>query len=115
MSDTMRMLSLLRDYREAGVHSLDVRGYGVSGNPSQRAKDLVDRGYSIVTKRERRGKRNGSRYWLREHGPRDANRVKGNREGGAGDYEEDAADASPAVRLVMDFTGDEVKTYEEAA
>lgn len=78
MSDTDTFLTLLRRSGPHGVHSHYARKAGISGNPSQRAKDLADRGLAVATKREHLNGRNGSRYWLAEHAPDDANRVEPN-------------------------------------
>jgi hypothetical protein len=63
-TDCERLLKLLREW-PAGVHSHAIRNLGVSGNPSQRVRELRDRGFNIESKRENRGKRPGVRYTLR--------------------------------------------------
>jgi hypothetical protein len=63
------MWVLLRDAGESGCHSHDLRAQGISGNPSQRAKDIVSYGQAVWTAREARNGRPGSRYWLAAHAP----------------------------------------------
>lgn len=48
----------------AGVHSLDIRRHGLSGNPSERIRELRARGHAITATPEHRGKVNGTRYTL---------------------------------------------------
>lgn len=89
LTDARRMYVLLRDAGAEGVHSHDLRRQGVSGNPSQRAKDIVSKGVAVSVRRENVGRRPGARYWLAEHAPQDANAVLPNRA---------AAPAEPAAR-----------------
>ena len=64
-TDRQRMLELLREAGDRGVHTHDLRRLGVSGNPSQRATDLEQLdGCMIRRVRERRGRRPGSRFFL---------------------------------------------------
>ncbi len=69
LTDARQMYVMLRDSGPDGMHSHELRRRGVSGNPSQRAKDIVSRGVAVWTARENVGKRPGSRYWLAEHAP----------------------------------------------
>jgi hypothetical protein len=64
MTDAQKLWCLMHDAQAAGVHSLDVRRQGVSGNPSARAKDIVSKGHAVWKAPERRGKRPGIRLWL---------------------------------------------------
>jgi hypothetical protein len=68
VTDADRLLSLLLERPAYGMHSHDIRRYGISGNPSQRIKDLEARGYSFSKERENRGKRPGTRYKLIDSG-----------------------------------------------
>jgi hypothetical protein len=68
LNDREAVLAALRQAGSNGVHSLDLRAGGYSGNPSERIRDLLKLGYSIRIQRERRGKRNGARYTLVEVG-----------------------------------------------
>lgn len=79
ISDSQRLLRMLTEAREEGVHSHTIRRSGISGNPSQRAKDLVTQGVHVFTARENRGRRPGSRYWTEPFAPDFAVAVKGNR------------------------------------
>jgi hypothetical protein len=78
MSDTDRLRILLGAAGTLGVHSHEIRREGISGNPSQRAKDLVTRGIEVSKRRENVGRRQGIRYWLAEHAPPDAQDVRPN-------------------------------------
>ena len=78
LTDARRFYVLMRDAGATGVHSHDIRRLGCSGNPSQRAKDIVDHGVDVSTRREAVGRRPGSRYWLAEHAPDDAVAVRPN-------------------------------------
>lgn len=69
LSDSRRMWKLLNAAGADGMHSHELRRQGITGNPSQRAKDIVSRGVAVWTARENVGKRPGSRYWLAEHAP----------------------------------------------
>lgn len=64
MSDKLRMLALLEEAGSRGIHTHDVRKLGVSGNPSERRRELLEDGYGIKVVRENRGKRPGARYIL---------------------------------------------------
>lgn len=64
--------------RPEGVHSHEARRLGVSGNPSQRAKDCADRVPMWKVRAPRNG-RNGTRYFADGRQPSDATRVKPNR------------------------------------
>lgn len=80
LTDARRMWVLLRDAGRQGVHSHDLRRMGVSGNPSQRAKDIASHGVELAVRRENVGRRPGARYWLAEFAPSDAERVRPNRD-----------------------------------
>jgi hypothetical protein len=69
LTDAQRLWVLLRRAGSEGVHSHDIRAEGISGNPSQRAKDVTSKGQQVFTAREPRGKRPGSRYWLAADAP----------------------------------------------
>lgn len=94
LTDARRMYVLLRDAGRQGVHSHDLRRMGVSGNPSQRAKDIASKGVALATKRESRNGRPGARYWLAELAPSDAERVRPNRDAEA-DVEPTSAMSPP--------------------
>lgn len=79
LTDAQRFYVMLRDAGPSGVHSHRVRHMGLSGNPSQRAKDIASHGVEVWTARENRGKRPGSRYWLGGSHPDWAVLVKPNR------------------------------------
>jgi len=64
VSDRLRVLAQLQRAGASGVHSLDLRREGFTGNPSQRMNELRDEGYVIEAKREARFDRNGTRYTL---------------------------------------------------
>lgn len=65
MTDTDRMYEELVEAGPRGVHTLDLRRKGISGNPSQRATDIEAKyGVRIHRETERQGDRNGSRYTL---------------------------------------------------
>lgn len=73
ISDKDKLLAILRDRGEKGVHTSELRRMGASGNPSQRRLDLLADGYEIRSEREsyrgRDGKtRPGARFIL-ESGP----------------------------------------------
>lgn len=63
-SDTDRILELLE--RGDWIDTFFLRSKGFSGNPSQRIRDLKDRGYAIETKRFTReyDGRRGAKYRL---------------------------------------------------
>lgn len=52
MTDKLRMLALLRERGDNGVHTSELRRLGYSGNPSQRRIELLDEGYDIASIRE---------------------------------------------------------------
>lgn len=94
LTDARKMWTLLRDAGETGCHSHDLRRQGITGNPSQRAKDIASKGVAIWTAREPRNGRPGSRWWLAEHAPDWAVPVRPNGvEGGSG-----ATESHPLVR-----------------
>lgn len=69
MSDTERFLALLAERGGAGLHSHETRRLGVSGNPSQRAKDAASAGTPVFKARESVGHRQGVRFWLGQYAP----------------------------------------------
>lgn len=75
MTDTDRMIALLRERGARGAHTSELRRLGISGNPSQRRKDAIAQGYEISSERESfigaGGKRRpGARFVLqRERAP----------------------------------------------
>lgn len=64
LTDRDRVLAALRAAGPQGLHSHDVRRRGLSGHPSERAKELEERGYTIRREREYRDGRNGTRFYL---------------------------------------------------
>ena len=108
LTDAQRMYILLRDSGLRGVHSRDLRVGAVSGNPSQRAKDIVGNGAAVSTRREANGKRPGSRYWLAECAPPDAVPVVPD----GGSPATVGATQSDVVATVWDFTGEPVDGAE---
>jgi hypothetical protein len=80
VSDTDRLIALLQDRRQIGLHTHEARKLGISGNPSQRAKDAVTAGTPLRKRRENVGRRQGMRLWLEEHAPIESDRVTPNRE-----------------------------------
>jgi hypothetical protein len=137
LTDARRMWKLMNDAGVTGMHSHDLRVQGISGNPSQRAKDIVSKGQPVFTAREARNGRPGSRYWLQPYAPDWSVAVKGNHgvESGSGDSspapalsavqplgsaaaseeaESGAAEKErPRLTLVGDYWGDEPKWYME--
>lgn len=62
-SDTDRILNLLK--MEGTVDTFRLRREGFSGNPSQRIREIKDRGYSVNSERfTRPDGRRGARYTL---------------------------------------------------
>lgn len=78
LNDTRRFYALVRDSGTDGFHSHDARRQGVSGNPSQRAKDIVTKGFAMWTARDSRNGRPGSLYWLDGNQPDHAVPVRPN-------------------------------------
>jgi hypothetical protein len=78
LTDARRFYVLIRDAGAAGFHSHDARRQGVSGNPSQRAKDIVSKGVPLWTARKARNGRPGSLYWLDGAQPEHATPVRPN-------------------------------------
>lgn len=76
LNDTRRFWKLAAN--PAGIHSHDARRAGVSGNPSQRAKDCADH-TPMWKKRAPRNGRAGVRYFADGYQPSDAEPVKPNR------------------------------------
>jgi hypothetical protein len=65
VSDADAIYRLLKREGSRGVHTLDLRRQGYSGNPSQRKADIEEKyGVQIESVREPRDGRNGSRYRL---------------------------------------------------
>lgn len=64
MTDRIRLLQALRDAGSTGVHSHDLRRAGISGNPSQRIRELRLEGHVIEGEPERRNGRPGKRWTL---------------------------------------------------
>lgn len=67
--DWFVMLEFLRERGQHGAHTSEIRRLGISGNPSQRRLDLIDRGCRISSTPEdftdARGKRRrGARFIL---------------------------------------------------
>lgn len=88
LTDARRMWKLADERGREGLHSHDARRLGISGNPSQRAKDIADH-VAFWTIRESRNGRPGSRYFTDGNQPTDATAVRPNRAdaelGGEGD------------------------------
>lgn len=76
LSDARRFWKLAAT--PAGIHSHDARRAGVSGNPSQRAKDCADHTPMWKIRAPRNG-RAGVRYFADGYQPSDAEPVKPNR------------------------------------
>lgn len=105
LTDARKMYVLLREAGPTGVHSHDLRSSGTTGQPSQRAKDIASNGVPLATKREARGKRPGSRYWLAHFAPPDATPVQPNggaERGGGSENSPETGSASPAVALSIE-------------
>lgn len=106
LTDSRKMYVLLRDSGIKGMHSHELRRAGITGNPSQRAKDIASKGVELWTCREAKNGRPGSRYWLAEHAPEWAVPVKPNR---ASDVSVEPAPEQVAVKqrvaLVRDWDG----------
>jgi len=64
MSDRLRFLRALEEAGRAGLHSHDVRRRGISGHPSERARELEAQGVKIRRERENVGRRPGVRFFL---------------------------------------------------
>jgi hypothetical protein len=77
MSDRDRLLTLLEEAGPAGIHSHEIRRRGISGHPSQRAKELEEQGYPIRREREFVGNRPGVRFFLEESAGDGAGSVTG--------------------------------------
>jgi hypothetical protein len=70
MSDRDKIKALLEERGAEGVTTFEIRHKGLSGNPSQRIRELTDAGLKIDSEpyvREYDGRR-GSRYILRPEG-----------------------------------------------
>lgn len=86
MSDRERLLEALRAAGDRGIHTFEIRKGGISGNPSERRRELLALGYGIRAEREKMNGRWGKRFFL-EH---DA-------AAGAGTCESDAIRCSSSV------------------
>lgn len=111
LTDARKMYVLLRDSGEKGMHSHELRRAGITGNPSQRAKDIVSKGVGLWTCREPQNGRPGSRYWLAEHAPDWAVPVKPNGTEGGGGLPGD----SPAAPLSVEPAPEQVAVKEPVA
>lgn len=100
LTDSRRMWRLAAERGRAGLHSHDARKLGLTGNPSQRAKDIADH-VAFWTKRESRNGRPGSRYWTDGTQPPDAIPVKPNRDVEPSD-EAEGGRTGPAERAQID-------------
>jgi len=63
-TDCERVLAVLRARGKSGIHSHEIRKLGLSGNPSQRVRELEAQGFEISHEREHKGRRPGIRYRL---------------------------------------------------
>ena len=62
-SDKTKVLEILE--RDGEVTSFQLRRAGISGNPSQRVRELKEQGHTIESERYQESPgRYGSRYWL---------------------------------------------------
>lgn len=91
MSDRDTFYEMLREAGCEGVHSHDLRRRGVTGNPSQRSRELVARGIEVSKLSEPVEGRPGRRFWLTEYAPLLAVPVHPDRIGG------DATDSAAGV------------------
>lgn len=106
MSDTDRFVSLLAEFGRVGLHSHETRRRGISGNPSQRAKDAVSAGTPIRKRRENVGRRPGCRFWLEEFAPVESDRVVPNKSSDApASHEQEAPDAASVGRTSLPAGG----------
>lgn len=64
MSDRERTLDFLRERGGIGVTSFELRRFGITGNPSQRIRELRDEGYVISQVPYAEAHRQGRRYFL---------------------------------------------------
>jgi hypothetical protein len=62
--DRVRYARALRAAGSRGLHTSEIRSSRLSGNPSQRAADLEERGFRIRIRPEHLGGRNGARHTL---------------------------------------------------
>lgn len=85
LTDSRRLWKLASERGTEGIHSHECRRLGISGNPSQRSKDIADH-VAFWTRREARNGRPGARYWVDGCQPQDAVPVRpnGGVEGGVG-------------------------------
>ena len=109
LTGNQKLWQALRQAERAGVHSHDVIERKISYNPSQRAKDVTTKGFQVWAREERRGRSNGSRYWLDPYQPSDATRVAPNN-GAEVDSPPVAVDPAPPdtlepVAIIRDWDG----------
>ena len=64
MSDRQKFLAALRLAGSRGLHSHEVRRQGLSGHPSERARELEHQDYEIHRETEYINGRNGVRFYL---------------------------------------------------
>lgn len=64
MSDRLRVLEALRQASWDGLRSLDMRRLGLTGNPSERIRELRAEGFVISARPYTEGKRRGKVYVL---------------------------------------------------
>ena len=98
LTDSQRMWQLLNRSQGRGMHSHELRAAGISGNPSQRAKDITSKGQQVWKLREPRNGRPGVRFFLDGWQPDEAFPVlpNGGAEGGGADVGSAAAPLSAA-------------------
>jgi hypothetical protein len=63
VSDKLRFLQRVKDAGPRGVHSHDIRREGISGHPSERARELEAEGHPIRRERQFVNGRNGVRFF----------------------------------------------------
>ena len=113
LTDSRRMWKLAAERGRAGLHSHDARRLGITGNPSQRAKDIADR-VPFWTKRQARNGRPGSLYFTDGNQPSDALPVKPNGpEGGGGTLGQ--ARETPAAPLSVEAAPSQVGIKQPTA
>jgi hypothetical protein len=111
LTDARKLWCILNEAGPEGAHSHDLRALGITGNPSQRLKDIASEGISVFKLREPRGKRPGIRAWLDGWQPEDAFPVLPNHASGAdgGGEAENGTSAAPVsaapYELIRDFDG----------
>lgn len=95
---------MLREAGPRGVHSLEIRRSGTSGNPSQRLREIAAHGVEVRKRRESIGRRPGIRAWLAEYAPPDAERV--NPDGSPGGLVGASSPDEAAPEVVLSWTRD---------